>query len=391
MSEDRVLIIDDDAGFRNFARRVAEAVGYDTRVTAEAQVFKDEVRAWNPSVILLDLNMPGVDGVELLRDLVDMRVAARVLIASGVDLKVLETVAGLAAERGLKVAATLQKPIRAEALQEVLERLREVEKELLAGALVHAIANNDLILEYLPTLDCRTGRICGVEALVRWQHPTRGMIPPDQFVSLAERGDVIHQLTQWVVGTATRQCRRWRREGLDLALAVNASPRNLESPHFPDELAALCAQTAHPPEKLTIEVVASAVAGDLAHMRETLSRLRLKGFRLSIEEFGTGDLSLAKLRRLPFSELKIDKPFVSQMGHDEDSRQIVEAAIDLAHQFGLSAVAVGVTMRTILAAVTERGADMAQGFFISPPVGAERIRDVAAKLTQIAPPAAGAD
>ena len=387
MSDDRLLIIDDDAGFCDFASRVAEGVGFETMVTAEAPAFKEQLRAWNPSVVMLDLNMPAVDGIELLRDLVDMRIAARVVIASGVDQKVLETVAGLAGERGLKIAAALQKPVRPEALQQVLEQQREAEREQLAGALAQAIANNDLILQYLPTLDCKSGRICGVEALVRWQHPTRGMIPPDQFVSLAERGDVIHRLTEWVVGAGLRQCTRWRREGLDLALAVNASARNLEPPDFADRLAALCAQTGHPPEKLTIELVAGAVAGDLAATRDSLMRLRSKGFRLSLDEFGTGDLSLAKLRRLPFSEVKIDRPLVSQMMHDEESRQIVEAAIDLAHRFGLSALAVGVTMRTVLAAVTERGVDLAQGFFISPPVAADRIRDIAEKPVQTTAPA----
>jgi EAL domain-containing protein (putative c-di-GMP-specific phosphodiesterase class I)/ActR/RegA family two-component response regulator len=379
MSEDRLLIIDDDAGFRNFVRRVAEDAGFDTQITGEAPVFKELVRSWNPSVLVLDLNMPGVDGIELLRDLVDMRVGARVVIASGVDVKVLETVGRLAAERGLKVAATLQKPVRAEGLREVLEKLREVERELLAGALADAITSDSLILEYLPTLDCKSGRIASVEALVRWKHPTRGMIPPDQFISLAERSEVIHQLTHWVVANAAHQTLRWRRAGLDLALAVNASPRNLENPGFPDEIAALCAQSSLPPEKLTIEMVSASVSGDLAYTRDTLSRLRLKGFRLSMEEFGTGDLSLSKLRRLPFTELKIDKPFVTQMMHDEDSRRIVEAAIGLARKFELNAVAVGVTMRTVLAAVRELGADAAQGFFISPPIDADRVLDIAAK------------
>lgn len=387
MSEDRLLIIDDDTVFRNFARLVAEAVGYDTLITGEAKVFKEQVRSWGPSVVILDVNMPGIDGIELLRDLVDMRIAARIVIASAVDVKVLETVGQLASERGLAIAATLQKPVSQEALTQVLERLREVEKQLLAGALAHAIANNDLILEYLPILDCKTGQISAVEALVRWQHPSRGMIPPDQFVSLAEQGDVIHQLTQWVATAATRHTARWRREGFDLGLALNISARNLEDPALAEMLASICAQSGHKPEKLTVELGAAALGGDLAHTRDTLSRLCLKGFRLSVEEFGTGDLSLGKLRRLPLSELKIDRPFVSQMMTDEDSRLVVEASIDLAHKFGLSVLAVGVTMRTILAAVKQRGADSAQGFFISPPVAADRVPQIARTPVSAAAPA----
>ena len=386
MGGDRLLIVDEDVEFRTLARRVAEALGYDTLLTGDAKVFKEEVRSWHPSVVIIDLNPTGIDGIELLRELGEMRIAARIVIASGVDAKILDTVGCLAAERGLSVAATLQKPVGADALGQVLDRLREVEKQLLAGALAHAIANDDLVLEYLPTIDCRSGRIYAVEALVRWQHPTRGTIPPDQFLSLAEAGDLGNRLTEWVVAAATAQTARWRRQGVALGLSVNVSPGNLESQQFPDMLAALCARNGHQPAQLTVEFGAAAAAADLAQMRDTLSRLRLKGFRLAIDGFGSGDLSLAKLRRLPFSEVKIDKPFVSQMTTDRDSRLVVEAAIELAHKFGLQAVAVGVTTPAILAAIVELGADAAQGFLISPPVGADRIGKIAAAPVAIAAP-----
>ena len=208
MNQDRLLIVDDDSGFRNYARRVGEASGYETFITASAAEFKEKIRSWRPTVILLDLQMPGADGVELLRDLAEAKSAARILIASGVDTKVLEAAERLASERGLSMAGTLQKPVRLALLRDELERLREFEAPLLAGALAHAIANGELLLEYQPKLDCRTGQVRGVEALARWQHPTRGIVPPDKFVPLAEQSGLIHDMTDWVVASATRQAAR---------------------------------------------------------------------------------------------------------------------------------------------------------------------------------------
>ncbi len=390
--EDRLLIIDDDSGFRNFVRRVGEAAGFETLVTGDADLFKERVRSWHPSVIVIDLNMPGADGVELLRDLVDAKTKAHVLIASGVGPKILDTVRRLAGERGLAIAGTLQKPIRAAILKETLERLREVEKPLLAGALAHAIVNNGLLLEYQPKLDGRSGRICGAEALVRWRHPTRGLVPPDQFIPLAEHSGLIHSLTEWVVTEATRQTAAWRREGTDLDIAVNVSARNLENIELPDFIASACAAVGLPPAALTVELTELAAMGDPAQTLDILTRLCIKDFRLAIDDFGTGYSSLVQLRRLPFTELKIDKSFVTQMNRDQDSRVIVEAVIGLAQKLGLSVVAEGVETAAVLTTLVDLGTDMAQGFFISPPVAADRMGDLvrAAAATGDARPLASA-
>ncbi len=375
MLDDRLLIIDDDSGFRNYVRRVGEATGFETFATGDATVFMERARAWNPSVIVMDLNMPGADGIELLRELGDARIRARVLIASGVDAKVLDTARRLAAERGLAIAGTLPKPIRAHELKERLEQLREVEKPLMAGALAHAIANNDLLLEYQPKIDCRSGQVIGAEALVRWRHPTRGIIAPDQFIPLAEQSGAIHALTEWVTNAAVAQAAAWRRDGLALEVAINVSARNLETLELPDMIAARCATAGLAPEGLTIELTESAAMGDPAQTMDILTRLCIKGFRLAIDDFGTGYSSLLQLRRLPFAELKIDKSFVMQMNRDPDSQVIVEAVIGLARKLGLSIVAEGVETAATLGAITKLGADSAQGFYISPPVAPERVAD----------------
>jgi len=373
MFQDRLLVIDDDSGFRNYVRRVGEAIGFETIATGDAAVFKQRVRNWEPSVIVMDLNMPGADGIELLRDLVEAKSSARVLIASGVDARVLDAAERLAVERGLTIAGTLHKPVRAATLKETLERLREIEKPLLAGSLAHAIRNGNLVLEYQPKLDCRSAQIYAFEALVRWRHPSRGVIPPDQFIPLAEQGGLIHDLTEWVVATAAAQVAAWRRDGMPCEVAINISALNLESLDLPDMIATSCEAAGIAPDMITLELTESAAMNDAAQMMDVLTRLRLKGFRLSIDDFGTGYSSLVQLRKLPFSEMKIDKSFVLRMQTDKDSRVIVEAVIGLAQKLGLTVVAEGIETLEALNAVVKLGADAAQGHYISRPLAAERV------------------
>ncbi|HXQ51089.1 MAG TPA: EAL domain-containing response regulator [Stellaceae bacterium] len=373
MSEDRLLVIDDDAGFRNYVRRVGETAGFETLVTGDAKAFKEHVRSWHPSVIVMDLNMPDADGIELLRDLVEAKCKARIVIASGVETRILETAERLASERGLVIAGTLQKPVRANSLRETLERLHEFEKPLIAGALAYAIAHDGLFLEYQPKLDCKSGRIFGVEALVRWQHPSRGIIPPEQFLKLAEQSGVIHALTEWVATAAARQVAAWRRAGMPLEIAINVSARDLAAIEFPDAIMAICQTAGLAADAVTLEMTESAAMGDPAQALDVLTRLRLKGFRLSIDNFGTGYSSLLQLRRLPLSELKIDTSFVTQMHRNQDCRVIVEAVISLAHKLGLAVVAEGVESAENLAALVDMGADAAQGFFLGGPARGESV------------------
>jgi EAL domain-containing protein (putative c-di-GMP-specific phosphodiesterase class I)/ActR/RegA family two-component response regulator len=376
VNRDRLLVIDDDAGFRSFVRRVSETVGYETVVTGDADDFKEKVRSWHPSVIILDLQMPKVDGVQLLRSLGETKSAAKILIASGFDAKVVETVASLAAERGLAVAGSLHKPVRAAMLRDRLERLREVETPLLASALAHAIRNDELLLEYQPKLDCKSGEIFGVEALVRWQHPTRGLVPPDRFIALAEQNALIHDLTGWVAASAIRQAAEWRRQGLLLQLALNISALNLENIELPEMIVTQCDKAGLATDAVTLELTESAAMGNIAQGMDVLTRLRLKGMHLSIDDFGTGYSSLVQLQRLPFSEIKIDKSFVTHMREKRECRVLVEAVIGIAQRLELFAVAEGVETAECLALLVELGCDAAQGYFICRPVLPEAIAAV---------------
>jgi EAL domain-containing protein (putative c-di-GMP-specific phosphodiesterase class I)/ActR/RegA family two-component response regulator len=370
------LNIDDDPQFRTYVRRVGEAAGFETVVTGDPEVFRARLRSWDPSVILVDLNMPEVDGIEILRDVAKAKSGARVIIASGVDARILEAAQLMAAECGLAIAGVLRKPIRAAALRGALERLGEIERPLLASELADAIGNDHLRLEYQPKLDCKTGGIVGVEALARWQHPTRGIVPPDQFISLAEQSGVIHELTEWVFNTATRQAAAWRREGVSIGVAINISAQNLENIKLPDLMCASCRTAGIAPDAVTLELTESAAMGDPVQTVDVLTRLRLKGFRLAIDDFGIGYSSLVKLQKLPFSELKIDRSFVTPMMRNDDCRVIVEAVVGLAQKLGLSVVAEGVETADTLSSLLELGVDAAQGYFISRPVQPDRVGEI---------------
>jgi EAL domain-containing protein (putative c-di-GMP-specific phosphodiesterase class I) len=331
----------------------------------------------------MDLQMPGVDGIELLRDLAADRSSAQVILTSGVDGKVLESALQLGRERGLSMAGMLEKPIRLETLRELLGTVKPIAQSLLATDLAEAIAADQLFLEYQPKLDCRLGRISGVEALVRWRHPSLGIVRPDQFIALAEETDLIHRLTDWVVASAARQAAAWRHENLALGIAVNISAKDLENLDLPERLHRHCEQVAVDPALMTLELTESNAMREPVQMRDVLTRLRLKGFELSIDDFGTGYSSLVQLQRMPFSEIKIDRSFVAQMMDNTGCRVIVEIIIDLARKLGLTSVAEGVEGEAALESLTAMGCDIAQGYYLSRPLAADGLSEFVRKYHRI--------
>jgi EAL domain-containing protein (putative c-di-GMP-specific phosphodiesterase class I) len=243
----------------------------------------------------------------------------------------------------------------------------------MSNELARALAADELLLEYQPKVEVTTGSVSGVEALVRWQHPTRGRLGPDSFIPMAEQSDQIGGLTRWVMRTAVDQWRRWHAIGLDISIAVNFSARNLDDIHVPDELEALCRQHDVPCAQFVIEITESATASDEIKMMDITTRLRLKGFRISIDDFGTGYSSLVQLQRLPFSEMKIDKSFVIDCVHARESLIIVKSIIDLAHNLNLRVVAEGVETLEVLELLRRLGCDLAQGFHIGRPMAGDRL------------------
>lgn len=238
-----------------------------------------------------------------------------------------------------------------------------------------AIDRGELMLHYQPKADLRSGEIQGVEALVRWQHPQRGMIPPDEFIPPAQKTGVIAPLTLFVLDEALRQCRTWSLQGLDLCVAVNLSTRNLLDIHLPDRIGELLARWEVSPELLELEITESTILADPVRAMQVLSRLDEMGVRIAIDDFGTGYSSLAYLKRLPVDELKIDKSFILGMDESENDAVIVRSTIDLGRNLGLRVVAEGVETQVAWNRLASLGCDVAQGYFLSRPVPAEQLTE----------------
>jgi len=243
----------------------------------------------------------------------------------------------------------------------------------LIGALHRAIARDELRLHYQPTIDVTGGRVRMVEALARWQHPELGLLPPEQFIPLAEQTGLIVPLTRWVLDTAVRQVRAWRDDGLDLGVAVNLSARTLRDPELSEAIAGLLQAHGVPADKLRVELTESMVMADLPTAVEVLTRLSQLGVRVAIDDFGTGYSSLTHLKRLPVDEIKIDRSFVTNMTTDSDDATIVASTIGLGHSLGLRFVAEGVEDERTWQALEALNCDGAQGFYVSHALPADEL------------------
>ena len=236
-----------------------------------------------------------------------------------------------------------------------------------------AIVADQLFLMYQPKIDLKTGSIAGVEVLTRWQHPKLGLIPPDEFIPVAERTGLIIPLTLWVLHQSLLQCRVWNDMGICTSIAVNLSMWNLEAQELPDQIAGLIKSVDMPPDRLELEITESAIMGDPLKTTRTLILIRDLGVRFTIDDFGTGYSSLAHLRKLPVTGMKIDKSFVQNMESDRDNAVIVRSIIDLGHNLSLKVTAEGVETQEAKDMLVGFKCDEAQGYYYSHPIPAREI------------------
>jgi len=369
--------LDDETMFCELVGEIADRCGYDSFVTTDPEKFFAHIEQRPAAVIVLDLLMPGMDGLQALRRLAEDGVKANILLASGADGRAMDAAICLGRAHGLNMAGIIRKPIDMDALRELLESQVEADNLLSPKRLSHAIAAGELALHYQPIWDLRAGRMTVVEALARWRHPRLGLVMPAAFVRMAEQGGMIGELTDWALAEAVHQAARWRADGLALQIAVNVSNAGVPDQDLPERLERMCGDAGVPPAAIALELTESAVARDPARAMEMLVRLRTKGFDLVIDDFGTGYSSLAQLQRLPLTSLKIDRSFVSSVLSSDASASIVLAVVSLAHALGLKCVAEGVESAETLAFLKENGCDCAQGYHIARPMPAA---DVAAFL-----------
>jgi EAL domain-containing protein (putative c-di-GMP-specific phosphodiesterase class I)/FixJ family two-component response regulator len=381
-----LLIVDDSAVYREHIAGLCRELGVEQIYAAasgtEALAWIDAAPA-PPDLLIVDLEMPVMDGVELIQQLNQRQFRMPLIVASGRESMLIQSVEAMASSLGLPVLAGLQKPVSREALKRAFDRLDRVGaaeartrgpveegSELDVQALRDAIAQGDIHVYYQPKVDMRTGIIRGVEALARWNLEDMVRVSPDRFIPVAEREGLIHALTLCVMNQAFAQIASWNAHGWRLSLAINLSPTLLDRSSLAEEILALAGRYRIASWQVTLELTETSVVQYIGVALGVLTRLRLKGFGLSIDDYGTGFSSMQQLARIPFSELKVDRSFVHGARQSTTQQVIVRSALDLAHQLGLKTVAEGIETLDDWRLLQEYGCDIGQGYLIGAPMAA---------------------
>jgi EAL domain-containing protein (putative c-di-GMP-specific phosphodiesterase class I)/CheY-like chemotaxis protein len=385
LSSDRpssVLVLED----HDFQRAVAIALLKDCGIedvlsAATGDAALKLARSHPIHVLVCDLQTPGMDGVELLRHVAEEKLANAVIIASAMDPALIGTVEEMARSHGLQVLGAVEKPLTRSRLQSLLDQYRKpsAPKQVTAitpmtvPEIAQALRDDQFIPYFQPKVSVSTRELVGLEALIRWRHPTRGLIPPIAFIPVAEDTPLIHDLTWMMVDKSIAQWRGWGSRGWRLSVSINFSVHVVSEIGVVDRMADAIGRHRVEPGNVVLEVTESTLCKNAAHMLEALARLRLKGFGLSIDDFGTGYSSMQQLSRISFTELKIDRAFVHGAASRRHLRTILESSLDLARKLKLKSVAEGVETEEDWNLLRELGCDTAQGYLISKPMPEEQL------------------
>jgi EAL domain-containing protein (putative c-di-GMP-specific phosphodiesterase class I) len=381
----KLLVLDDEPDIGEFVRDVAIECEFEAASSHTSENFP-MLYQHDIDVVVLDLMMPGTDGVEIIRYLAECGANSAIILISGYNAGVLHSAQKLASEHGLHVIGTLTKPIRYTELERLLLQvplLTDKRPRIVQGLadtpseaeLQQAIEHGQILPFYQPQLRIADRSLIGVEALVRWQHPERGILPAGLILDLAESAGLMDELTNTVLNQSLMQCRQWLDQGLRTQVSINVSADTLMDLELPKLLERQLEDYDLDPNQVVLEVTETALMQELVKSLEILTRLRMKGIGLSIDDFGTGYSSLVQLHRIPFSEMKIDRSFVKNALSDEEALAIVKITIMLAHELGMRVVAEGIETPETWALLHSLGCDAAQGFYVAHPMPGAEIRD----------------
>ncbi len=374
------LVVEDDDFQRRTVVRMLRSLG--AREVLEAGNGKQALESIRDAalvdLVVCDLDMPEMDGMEFMRHLGQANSAVSVIIASVQELPLLNSVKKMARAYGVRLLGLIEKPVTLKGL-ETLIALHELPKlqsaRVSADApvfsleqILHGVQEKQFEPFFQPKVALATGKVLGAEALARWRHPEHGLVGPNAFIAPLEHSGKIDELTLVMLQKAALACRTWREREMELTVSVNLSLVSLADTKLANRITEIVRSAGLDPHYMILEITETAAMTEVAPALENLTRLRMRGFGLSVDDYGTGFSSLRQLTRAPFTELKIDQGFVTGCGANPSARAIVESSVEMARRLNITSVAEGVETQADWDVLLAVGCDLAQGYFIAKPM-----------------------
>ena len=382
LSELKFLAVEDHEFQRGMLLKMLARLGA-TQVSTAADGYAALELVMSPGasidIIISDLDMPGMDGLEFMRHVGQAHIPVSIILASALESVLLDSVETMTRAYGVKILGVIQKPITPEKLAALIKlhlpaqvnpNLTQTDAlSFTIEEIVQGIRNDEFEPFFQPKVELASGLIKGAEALARWRHPQKGIVAPYAFVGPLEDHNQIDKLTWLILSKSVDFCREWRtNSGLDVSVSVNVSAKSLADVNFADRVIELVKCRNLDCRNIILEVTESAATTDIGHSLENLSRLRMKGFGLSIDDYGTGYSSLQQLARIAFTEIKLDQSFIKSAATQQAARTILESSIDMAKKLGIVTVAEGIETEKDWDLLRELGCDLAQGYLIAEPI-----------------------
>lgn len=367
----RCLIIDDDPTMLALVASLLARRGHDIETSEGLEPLEASPERLDVELVILDYRLGSATGLDVIRLLMTRPVTPAVILLSGAERDRVMGAVALGRSAGIRMLGLLEKPLDARALLRIVDQLHASQGQIASREIHSALTQGHFQLAYQPKLCLATGRLTGVEALARWQDPERGLVSPDRFISVAERDGQIIPLTWQLVEQALAQQHRWSSAGTRLDLAINLSPAVLDCDDFLATFLARVERHGVAPASLTLELTETRGIQDLSRAHDHLTRLRDLGFGIAIDDFGTGNASMLQLYRLPFTQLKIDRAFVSECHTDAKAREIILMVTELARRLGLDVVGEGIETWEQGRLLREAGCHAGQGYLFAKPMYAE--------------------
>ena len=388
IAELRFLAVEDHEFQRGVLLKMLAGLGA-TKVfgAADGRAALNIITARNPPVdiIISDLDMPGMDGMEFIRHLGEARVPVSIILASVLESPLLASIETMTRAYGVRILGVIEKPVTPAKL-EALIKLHQPEQpdpnrpgigKVTAGPsftleeIVAGLKNDEFEPFFQPKVDLATGQVKSAEALARWRHPREGMVAPSAFIETLEENGQLDALTRIILRRSAAFCRQWRAaSALDVTVSVNLSIKSLADVQLAERVTELVRSENLEPRHMILEVAEAAATTNVGHVLENLSRLRMKGFGLSIDDYGTGYSSLQQLTRIALTELKIDRSIVANAARQKSARAILESSLDMARKLNIPSVAAGVETQQDLVLLRQLCCQLAQGYFIAKPMAA---------------------